>query len=244
MPMIRKYTTNLRCQGCVDTIRPLLDADKRIRHWSVAVAEPGKPITIDSDSLDQPALSSLFKKAGYEITGEIASASPPVATTDATPLASFYPLLLIVSYIVATVAVVEWSAGAFSATRAMNHFMAGFFLVFSFFKMLDIPAFADSFAMYDIVACRSRVFALAYPFIELALGVAYLANIQPVATNLVTLIVMSVGFVGVAASLVAKRKIRCACLGSVFNLPMTKVTLIEDGLMAGMAATMLFVNHG
>jgi hypothetical protein len=242
--MIRKYTTNLRCQGCVDTIRPLLDADNRIRQWSVAVAEPGKPITVESNTLDRAGLASLFKKAGYEITGEVATEAPLVTNIDATPPASFYPLLVIVSYIVGTVAIVEWSAGSFSPVRAMNHFMAGFFLVFSFFKMLDLPAFAESFAMYDIVARRSRAFALAYPFIELALGIAYLANVQPVATNIVTFFVMSVGFVGVAASLVAKRKIRCACLGSVFNLPMTKVTLIEDGLMAGMAAAMLFMNHG
>ena len=44
---------------------------------------------------------------------------------------------------------------------------------------------------------------------------------------------------GVAQSLLARRKIRCACLGAVFNLPMSAVTLIEDLLMIGMAAAML-----
>ena len=121
----------------------------------------------------------------------------------------------------------------------MMHFMSGFFLVFSFFKLLDVGAFADSYAMYDIVARRSRAYALAYPFIELGLGLAYLAPISPFAVNLVTLIVMGVSTVGVVQSLVSKKKIRCACLGAVFNLPMSTVTLIEDVLMAGMAAAML-----
>lgn len=44
---------------------------------------------------------------------------------------------------------------------------------------------------------------------------------------------------GVANSLVNRRKVKCACLGSVFNLPMSTVTLIEDAGMAAMAAIML-----
>jgi len=36
--------------------------------------------------------------------------------------------------------------------RWMNHFMAGFFLVFSFFKLLNLKGFAESYSMYDIVA--------------------------------------------------------------------------------------------
>ena len=121
----------------------------------------------------------------------------------------------------------------------MGHFMGGFFVAFSFFKLLDVRAFADAYAGYDILARRSRAYALAYPFIELALGVAYLADFWPLATNLVTLLVMSVGSVGVIQSLLNRRKIRCACLGAVFNLPMSTVTLLEDGVMAAMAAVML-----
>ena len=39
--------------------------------------------------------------------------------------------------------------------------------------------------------------------------------------------------------LLARRKVKCACLGAVFNLPMSYVTLAEDGLMAVRAAVML-----
>jgi len=38
-----------------------------------------------------------------------------------------------------------------------------------------------------------------------------------------------------------KTKIRCACLGAVFNLPMSTVTIIEDGLMVVMAAWMILM---
>ena len=73
------------------------------------------------------------------------------------------------------------------------------------------------------------------------LGVAYLLALAPVVTNAVTLALMLVGAVGVLSALLAKRTIRCACLGTALNLPMTKVTLIEDLTMAAMAAAMLWL---
>ena len=117
--------------------------------------------------------------------------------------------------------------------------MAGFFIVFSFFKLLDLNGFADSYAMYDIVAIRIKAYGFIYPFIELALGLAYLTGFNPIFTNWSTLIVMGVSVIGVVQSVMNRRKIRCACLGAVFNLPMSTVTIIEDLLMIVMAATML-----
>jgi hypothetical protein len=58
-------------------------------------------------------------------------------------------------------------------------------------------------------------------------------------TNAATLAVMLLGLVGVTQALLAKRQIKCACLGSLFQLPMSYVTFIEDGVMAVMAIVML-----
>jgi hypothetical protein len=121
----------------------------------------------------------------------------------------------------------------------MNHFMAGFFLVFSFFKLLDLHGFADSYSTYDIIAKRWRGWAYLYAFIELGLGIAYLANVAILAVTAVTFVVMSISIVGVLQSVLNKRKIQCACLGAVFNLPMSTVTIIEDALMIVMSAAML-----
>jgi hypothetical protein len=57
------------------------------------------------------------------------------------PRTSYFPLALIVIYIAGTTGLIELGFGAFDATRAMANFMAGFFLVFSFFKLLDVPSF-------------------------------------------------------------------------------------------------------
>jgi hypothetical protein len=52
---------------------------------------------------------------------------------------------------------------------------------------------------------------------------------------------MSVSLIGVVQSVLNKRQIRCACLGAVFNLPMSTVTIIEDGLMIVMSLLMLAI---
>ena len=49
------------------------------------------------------------------------------------------------------------------------------------------------------------------------------------------LALMGVSSIGVVQSLLKKRAIQCACLGTIFNLPMTKITLFEDLLMVAMA---------
>jgi hypothetical protein len=52
---------------------------------------------------------------------------------------------------------------------------------------------------------------------------------------------MVLGSASVIKVLMDKQTIRCACLGTGFNLPMSTVTLIEDGGMAIMSAVMLSV---
>ena len=237
--MKRAFKTNLRCGGCVQTIAPLLDGDSSIASWNANVESPDRLLTVEGDLVSRSQVESLLGKAGYQVLEEVTVAEPLASLPAPAEKTSLFPLLLIVGYILGVVFLVELGSGSFDGPRATTNFMAGFFLVFSFFKLLDLTAFADSYQMYDVIAARSRVYALAYPFIELALGVAYVVRFEPVLTNAVTLVVMLVGAYGVLKSLLAGRKIRCACLGAVLNLPMTYVTLVEDSLMAAMAAAML-----
>jgi copper chaperone CopZ len=153
---------------------------------------------------------------------------------------TYKPLLLIFAYITIITALIQINNNNnFNVVQWMGHFMAGFFLVFSFFKLLNLKGFAESYAMYDIIAKQWKGFGYVYAFIELALGIAYIINFNPLFTNTVTLIVMAVSIVGVLQSVLNKQKIQCACLGAVFNLPMSTVTIIEDALMIAMSAMML-----
>ena len=123
----------------------------------------------------------------------------------------------------------------------MRHFMAAFFIVFSFFKMLNLKGFAESYMMYDVVAKKFPAWSYIYAFLELGLGIAFLLNFNPLITNISTVIIMSVSIIGVLQTVLNKKQIQCACLGAVFNLPMSTVTIIEDGLMILMSVTMLLI---
>lgn len=184
------------------------------------------------------ALSSLQKALDgkYTISAELYN---EVAEQAKSWLATYKPVLLIFAYITGITLLIEWVLGGFAWMRWMNHFMAGFFLIFSFFKLLNLKGFADSYAMYDIVAKQWSGWGYIYAFMELALGIAFLVGFNPILTNSVTFVVMTVSIFGVLQSVFNKRKIKCACLGAVFDLPMSTITIIEDALMIGMSGVML-----
>ncbi|MBL8821118.1 MAG: copper chaperone [Planctomycetia bacterium] len=243
--MIRTFGTTLRCESCVAKIKPIFDAEPSVHHWSVDTNAPEKPITVHGENVSSDLVNRLLEKAGYRVTREITTTPPVEPSAEPAEKQSYFPLLLILAYLLGVVGIVEYANGSFNWERSMRHFMSGFFLVFSFFKLLNVTAFADAYMTYDVVAKRLRAYGFIYPFIELGLGIAYLANFNPLVINLVTLVVMGVSSIGVIESLLNKRKIRCACLGTVFNLPMSVVTLVEDALMVLMAAAMLLMgtNH-
>ena len=180
----------------------------------------------------QNALDKKYSITAMEHSGTVEQAKSWIA--------AYKPILLIFGYITTVAIVAATQHGNFNWMHGMNIFMAGFFLTFSFFKMLDLKGFAESYAMYDIVAKKIKAWGFIYAFIELALGIAYATGFQPLLTNIVTLTVMSVSIIGVLQAVFNKRKIQCACLGAVFNLPMSTVTIIEDALMMAMSAGMLF----
>lgn len=235
---VRSYRTNLRCAACVESIRPLFDADPGVVQWDADVASADKRLTVDGD-ITPEAVNELLEQKGYRVLDEVSIASNPAATPQATGLKRYWPLLLILIYLLIVTAVVEWLRRPFDSDRAMSHFMAGFFLVFSFFKLLDLRAFAQSYSRYDLLAQRWFDWGYIYPFCELLLGIAYITHASMTLTNILTLVLMLIGAAGVIRSLFRKQQIQCACLGTVFNLPMSWITLLEDLLMAGMAAAML-----
>lgn len=154
---------------------------------------------------------------------------------------TYKPVLLIFMYIFAVSSGIELIDSELNVMRWMRHFMAGFFLTFSFFKMMNLEGFKNSYQMYDIIARRFPSWGYVYAFAELILGFAFLTNFNPIITNSVTFVIMSVSIIGVLQTVLNKEVIQCACLGDVFDLPMSTVTIIEDGLMIIMSLAMLIM---
>ncbi|CAN5177482.1 hypothetical protein BH09SUM1_BH09SUM1_29780 [soil metagenome] len=227
----------MHCGSCVKRVGDALRAIPSVSGAEVTLS-PQHAVIESAEPVPLPELQSAVAGAGKYAVSEIKSAAPAlVSAPEKKP--SLYPLILIVGYIAGVVGLAAFMRGALDMRMLMTDFMAGFFLVFSFFKLLDLRGFADAYQMYDVIGAKLRVWAFAYPFVELALGVAFLIRFQPVATNIATLALMLIGAAGVFRALSRKQSIRCACLGTALNLPMTTVTLIEDLVMASMAGAML-----
>jgi len=237
------HVSGMTCAGCQAKVQSLLWKVDGVT--KVLVDLPDETATVEMNKhVDTEVLQHALKDhPKYQLTENVATnhhAAMETAEEDSrTWFQTYKPILLIFAYITAVTAVVEFVNGEVDLSRWMEHFMAGFFLVFSFFKLLDLQGFADSYSTYDIIAKRWRPWGYLYAFIELGLGLAFLTGFNPALTNGVTFVVMSVSIVGVLQSVLNKRKIRCACLGAVFNLPMSTVTIIEDALMIIMSSIML-----
>jgi len=176
----------------------------------------------------------------YQLSAKMVLMPKVEESEDTRPWLEIYKPILLIFFFIATVSLaIQFKNQSFNQIQWMSHFMAGFFLVFSFFKFLNLSEFANSYKMYDLLAKYIPSYAFAYPFIEFGLGILYLLNIEPLLTNSLTAVIMAVSLVGVVRSVLEKRKIKCACLGAIFNLPMSTVTIIEDSLMLVMAGTML-----
>jgi len=227
----------MTCESCQEKVKQILSGIKGIAGASISW-QKGEAILTMHEHVPTSVLQEALKPTRYQLSETIARVMPETISYETSWLQTYKPVLLIFAYLFLITFLVQ--AGAeFSWMLWMNHFMAGFFLVFSFFKLLNLEGFAGNYATYDIIAKHWRFYAYIYAFIELGLGLLFLTGVYPVFTNVFTLVVMSVSLVGVLQTVLNKRKIRCACLGDVFNLPMSTITVIEDGLMITMAAVML-----
>ncbi len=235
--------SGMTCGGCQAKVRGLLSNATGVKNVRIDLAKGEASIEMDKHIATTELKLALKDYPKYQLseTKHQQQVVIPVADEKENKswIATYKPILLIFGYITGITLLVEFMYGEFSLMRWMNHFMAGFFLVFSFFKLLNLKGFAETYSMYDIVAKKWSGWGYVYPFTELSLGIAFLTSFKPILTNSVTFVVMTVSIIGVLQSVLNKRKIKCACLGDVFNLPMSTITIIEDALMIGMSGAML-----
>ncbi len=247
--MIRTYNIiGLHCASCVGVVRQSLEAVNGIN--AVSVSQSKNQVELDmSKDIPLSVVNDALRRIGtYQLTAiepDHIAADISTSSLFVVRLRQYYPLLLIFSYIIFGVIIGQILRGSMTGESIMTDFMGLFFIQFSFFKLLDLPGFVNSYQMYDLPTSRFRPYGYAYPFIELALGMSYLLYSRSIILHLLTFGIMTVSLLGVLISIRNKRQIQCACLGTLFKLPMGKVTIIEDSLMIIMAVLMTieFIVH-
>ena len=231
------HITGMTCEGCKKSVEAALLKVDHLTEVSVDLEHGTATITMDqSISLDtlQKALPSkyqILEQASRNIFENAQEASPK------SKWRQLRPLFLIFSYLFASAFLLHYRAWDWGA--ALLDFTGLFFIVFSFFKFLDLKGFPESFRMYDPLAKILPLYGWVYPFIELGLGLLFLMRVEVNLALWITLVVLGITTFGVTKSLLDKKAIRCACLGTALNLPMTEATFIENAIMIVMTLWML-----
>ena len=232
----------MTCDSCKSTILQNLNELQEIETVEVD-RDKGEAIIFMTNNIEisklQNALPSKFLISEKQIDDFSASSNNSTLEIDQeqSKLQQLKPLLIILTYI--SVASILMNYKNWNSSEAMLDFMGLFYIVFSFFKMLDLKGFPESFRMYDPLAKRLPIYGRIYPFIETGLGLMLLMRYEVKIALIITLFVLGVTTIGVTKTLLDKKSIRCACLGTVLKLPMTEATFIENIIMIVMAISML-----
>ncbi|OUS15757.1 heavy metal transporter [Nonlabens dokdonensis] len=230
--------SGMTCNGCRADVEKRLQAVADVQKATVSLENEQAVISMNSHiALDtfQKALPEKYiiqEKKNVFDNSAFAKAEPTKSK-----LEQLKPLFLILGYI--TVATILLNYQRESWDEAMLDFMGMFYIVFSFFKMLDLKGFPESFRMYDPLAKVLPIYGWLYPFLETALGLMFLMRFEIEIALIATLVILGITTIGVTKTLLDKKSIQCACLGTALKLPMTEATFIENAIMIIMAVAML-----
>ncbi len=147
--------TGMTCNNCKASVEKYLNDIDHVSNVTVKLEDGEAEVTMDNHIDTQvfkdalPEKYTLTEKQEKNVFESSGVSSMPMEE-EKTKLQQLKPLLLIIFYI-ATASILlhykNWSWNAF-----MLDFMGLFYIVFSFFKMLDLKGFPESFSMYDPLA--------------------------------------------------------------------------------------------
>lgn len=120
----------------------------------------------------------------------------------------------------------------FNVVDWMRWFVGSSFLVFGGAKLISYESFLEVFPRYNIVAHRWRLYAMAYPIVELILGVMFILDMASGFRNIVAILMTGSGLYSLVVALQHKGpSANHTWLGQAFKLPMSTVMLFEDAVL-------------
>lgn len=229
------HIQGMTCNGCRTHVEEILSKIEGVRNASVDLEQAEAIIEMEHHIDIKTLQKSLPDK--YSISEKPMVTMAETSKETKSKLEQLRPLFLILGYI--TVASILLNYNRPNWEGVMLDFMGLFYIVFSFFKMLDLKGFPNSFRMYDPLAKAVPFYAWVYPFIETILGILFLMRLYVPFALIATLVVLGITMFGVTKTLLDKKSIQCACLGTALKLPMTEATFIENAIMIVMAISIL-----
>ena len=225
--------SGMTCNGCRSTVENKLSSLDGVDNAQVNLTN-GEAIVYSKNPISFSLISNSLPSK-YRVIRNIPDQDNEIIKSN--KIKQLKPLFIILGYISVTSILLNFRN--WNSTNAMLDFMGLFYIIFSFFKILDIKGFSTSFKMYDPLAKKITIYGYIYPFIEILLGLMFLTRIEVNIALLITIIILGITSVGVTQTLLNKRMINCACLGTTLKLPMTEATFIENAIMITMAIVLL-----
>ena len=223
----------MTCKGCVKKIKKNISEIPNINEVSINLENSSLEIDFKEKVSFLKLQESIPKK--YKILQK--STDSIQSETNSNKLSKLKPLFLIILYIFGIsffINIRSWNINDF-----MLDYLGLFFIFFSLFKLLDLVGFARSFKLYDPIANKISFYSKIYPFFELFLGIMFLLRLNIIFILFLTIFFLSITTLGILNSLYRKKEIQCGCLGTIFELPMTEVSLIENLIMIFMSLFMI-----
>lgn len=228
---IHTYTvTGMTCDSCVATVTKRLSGQVGIDTVTVTLTPP--QVIVSGTEVSPDWLNSHLEGTKFIVF-------------DTTPKKRwleklrFYRPLIVVASIAVIFAVIQTTLVGWSEHAFMQYLMAGYFIFFGALKIIGWRGFVASYRQYDDIAKLSRVYAVLYPLLEIGIGVAYYIGVQWLPFDLFVSLLMSQKAFSTLRTVRRGDLVQCACLGSFFSIPVTRVTVFEDVLMAVMALYMI-----
>ena len=225
--------SGMTCNGCKSSVEDKLSSLDGVDKAYVDLTK-GEAIVHSKSPISFSLISDSLPPK-YKVTRTANSQNNE--TIKVSKIKQLKPLFIILAYISITSLFLNYKN--WDSTSTMLDSMGLFYIVFSFFKILDIKGFSISFRMYDPLAKKVPFYGIIYPFIEILLGIMLLTRIEVELALILTIIVLSITSIGVTQTLLNKKSISCACLGTTLKLPMTEATFIENALMIIMAFSLI-----
>ena len=225
----------MTCDGCVQTIGNKLNLEPEISEVNIDLNSSEMSITADKEfSINE--LNKIIKNVGDYKINEYKNKNIFVKILS---LFNTYKPILVSLSMVIILSMITTNNDNFSITNFCRYFMGYFFIIFSFLKLLNVKQFAISFSNYDPISNKFFTYGLIYPFLELILGVLFLSNFLMLYINFITIFIFVPQTLGIMNKLSKNEILECGCVGSTFNVPISKLTITENLVMIFMAIIMI-----
>ena len=227
------FIHGISCASCVEKITKQLMNE--LNATNLNFSSNNTQLEFDSNvDVSIKDLNLLLAKIGNYTLDVISNQLSP--SNENQDQSSYKPIYLIFAYLLFINIVICYKG---MWMDFMANFMASFFLVFSFFKMLDLKGFADGYSSYDIVAKKFHYYGYVYPFLELGFGIAYILFATNIYLNIAVFFVMLISTMGVVKAKLTKQNFHCVCIGTLLKVPLGSLAIVEGVSMVLMSLVMI-----